>query len=190
MRDNGLMTRRGLCLVVTLGVAIAVARPVGAQTPPPDPKPTPAGQATPAPAQVSAQPALPVDVDKIRTAIEKPQPLHINDQHLRFFLEVRPAPVTFMSLVGNFDLMKGAVAGSAPTGRDLATMMTPREMYSSAGITATDMLQFAATNFAAQTLIRRAVEEIRNAKDQKQVSEIRSRIDRELTALMGKDKQP
>ncbi len=131
-----------------------------------------------------------MDVDKIRTALEKPQPLQINDQHLRFYLEVRPAPVTFMSLVGSFDLMKGAVPGSAATGRDLATMMTPREMYSSAGITATDMLQFAATNFAAQTLIRKAVDEIRNAKDQKQVADIRAKIDRELTALMGKDKRP
>jgi hypothetical protein len=190
MRDNGIMTRRGLCLVVSLVVAIAVARPAEAQTPPPDPKTTPPNQATQSTGQIATEPALPVDVDKIRTALERPQPLRINDQHLRFYLEVRPAPITFMTWVGSFDLMKGAVPGSAPTGRDLAAMMTPREMYSSAGITATDMLQFAATNFAAQTLIRRAVEEIRNAKDQKQVADIRAKIDRELTALMGKDKRP
>jgi|SRR5579864_4658472 len=188
MRDNELMTRRGLCLVVALVVAIAVARTAGAQTPPPDPKTTPPGQGTPVTGQVSAEPTLPVDVDKIRAAIEKPQPVHINDQHLRFYLEVRPAPVTFMRWVGSFDLMKGPVAGSAVTGTDLANMMTPREMYSSAGITATDMLQFAATNFAAQSLIRRAVDEIRNAKDQKQVAEIQARIDHELAALMAKDK--
>ena len=190
MDDNGIMTRRGLGLVVALVVAIAGARPVGAQTPPPDPKTTPPGPVTPTTGQVPSALALPVDVDKIRTALEKPQTLHINDQHLWFYLEVRPAPVTFMSWVGNFDLMKGAVPGSAATGRDLAAMMTPREMYSSAGITATDMLQFAATNFAAQTLIRRAVEEIRNAKDQRQVAEIRAKIDRQLSALMGKDKEP
>jgi hypothetical protein len=182
------MTRRGLCLVGSLVVAIAIARPVGAQTPPPDPKPAPPSQVTPTTGQASAAPALPVDVDKIRTALERPQPLQINDQHLRFYLEVRPAPVTFMSWVGNFDLMKGPVPGSAVTGTDLANMMTPREMYSSAGITATDMLQFAATNFAAQSLIRRAVQEIRNAKDQKQVADIRAKIDHELSALMGKDK--
>jgi hypothetical protein len=192
MRDNGIMTRRGLCLVVSLVVAIAVARPAGAQTPPPDPKTTPPAQGTAATGQIAPEPALPVDVDKIRTALGRPQPLHINDQHLRFYLEIRPAPVTFMSwvLVGNFDLMKGPVPGSAVTGTDLANMMTPREMYSSAGITATDMLQFAATNFAAQSLIRRAVAEIKNAKDQKEVADIRSKIDRELTALMGKDKRP
>jgi hypothetical protein len=189
------MSRRGLCLVVSLVVAIAVARPAGAQAPPSDPQTPPPSQtpppaqATPTTAQVAAEPPLPVDVDKIRTALSRPQPLQINNQNLnlRFYLEVHPAPVTFMSLVGNFDLMKGPVPGAGITGNDLANMMTPREMYSSAGITATDMLQFAATNFAAQSLIRRAVSEIKNAKDQKQVAEIQAKIDHELVALMAKD---
>jgi hypothetical protein len=61
-------------------------------------------------------------------------------------------------------------------------------MYSSAGITATDMLQFAATNYAAQTLIHKAVEEIKHAKDQKAIAEIQARIDRQLAALMATDK--
>jgi len=183
------MSWRGLCLVVSLVVAIAVARPAGAQVPPPDPQTPPATQTTPTTAQIAAEPPLPVDVDKIRTALSRPQPLQINNQNLnlRFYLEVHPAPVTFMSLVGNFDLMKGPVPGAGITGNDLANMMTPREMYSSAGITATDMLQFAATNFAAQSLIRRAVSEIKNAKDQKQVAEIQAKIDHELVALMAKD---
>jgi hypothetical protein len=199
MRDNGIMSRRGLCLVVSLVVAIAVARPAGAQAPRPDPQTAPPtqtatpGQATPpsqtTTAETTTQPALPVDVDKIRTALSRPQSLQINNQNqnLRFYLEIHPAPVTFMSWVGNFDLMKGPVPGSAISGVDLANMMTPREMYSSAGITATDMLQFAATNFAAQSLIRRAVTEIRNAKDQKQVAEIQAKIDHELAVLMAKD---
>jgi hypothetical protein len=189
------MTRRGLCLVGSLVVAIAVARPAGAQAPPPQRQTTPPSQTpppsqtTPTTAQAAAEPPLPVDVDKIRTALNRPQALQINNnQNLRFYLEVHPAPVTFMSWVNNFDLMKGPVPGSAVTGTDLANMMTPREMYSSAGITATDMLQFAATNFAAQSLIRRAVDEIRNAKDQKQVAEIQAKIDHELVALMAKDK--
>ena len=92
-----------------------------------------------------------------------------------------------MQLVGSFDLMKGPVAGSTITVRDIDRMVTPKEMYGAAGITATDLLQFAATNFAAQTLIRRAAEEIRHAKDQKEIDEIRARIDRQLAALM-KDK--
>jgi hypothetical protein len=48
------------------------------------------------------------------------------------------------------------------------------------------MLQFALTNWAAQALIRRAYEDIKNAKSEKEIAEIRARIDRELAALAGK----
>ena len=192
-RDNQGMTR-----VARLGVSIAAMVLAGTvagsafaqtptqppqtqqQTPPPDPKAPP--QTTP------AQPTLPVNVDKIRTDLQKPR-LNITEDRARFYLEVHPPPISFMSLVGSYDLKKGPAGGAALTMREMNQMMTPREMYSSAGITATDLLQFAATNYAAQSLIKRAVAEIRQAKSQQEVSEIRARIDRELAALMaGKDK--
>jgi glucose/arabinose dehydrogenase len=153
------------------------------QAPPPDPKTPPAQTTT-----TSPQPSLPVNVDKIRTDLQKPR-LNINDDRARFFLEVHAPPISFMSLVGSYDLRKGPSGGAALTTREMNQMMTPREMYSSAGITATDLLQFAATNFAAQSLIKRAAAEIRNAKNQQEINDIRARIDRELAALMGgKDK--
>jgi hypothetical protein len=46
-------------------------------------------------------------------------------------------------------------------------------------------LQFALTNIAAQALIRNAIRDIRNAKTEAEVREIRARIDRELQALKG-----
>jgi hypothetical protein len=92
-----------------------------------------------------------------------------------------------MSLVGHFDLMKGpAPRAAAMSGREFIDMTTPKEMYSAAGIKPTDMLQFALTNWAAQTLVRRAFEDIKAAKNQKEIDEIRARIDKELAALMGK----
>jgi hypothetical protein len=196
-RDNENVTRLvaslGASLVLAIGLAgsaFAQTSQTQQQTPPPDPKTPPAqrhattGPGTP----TTPQTPLPVNVDKIRTNLDRPR-LNINDDHVRFYLEVHPPPVSFMSLVGNYDLMKGPAGGAALTMREMNQMMTPREMYSSAGITATDLLQFAATNYAAQTLIKRAVEEIRQAKDQKEVQEIRDRIDRQLAALMtGKEK--
>lgn len=184
--------------VARLGVSIATMVLAGtmagsafAQTPPPqtqqqtppDPKTAPPPQGT-----AAAQPALPVNVDKIRTDLQKPR-LNITEDRARFYLEVHPPPISFMSLVGSYDLKKGPAGGAALTMREMNQMMTPREMYSSAGITATDLLQFAATNYAAQSLIKRAAAEIRQAKSQQEVNEIRARIDRELAALMaGKDK--
>lgn len=182
MPKNPHLTWHGTLLIGTL-CAMGLAPAAWAQTAPPDPKPTPPQTAVaPTPAQ------LPVNVDKIRTALDRPQPIRINDQNLRFYAEIHPPEVSFMSLVGDFDLMKGAVPGAGVTGREILDMQTPRELYSSAGITATDMLQFAATNYAAQSLIKKAVEEIRQAKDQKEVAAIQAKIDRQLAALMATDK--
>jgi hypothetical protein len=181
MRDNRTMTWRGRLVVGVWAALAALAVPAAAQTPPPDPKA--------APAQTPTPPApLPVNVDKIRTALDRPQRIHISDQNLRFYVEIRPPEIGFMSFVGDYDLMNGPVPGAAITGRDLMNMQTPKEMYSSAGITATDMLQFAATNYVAQTLIRKAADEIKHAKDRKAIAEIQARIDRQLAALMAADK--
>jgi hypothetical protein len=58
-------------------------------------------------------------------------------------------------------------------------------MYSSAGITASEQVQGAITNYVGQALIRKALEELRQAKDAHQIQAIRERIDRELDALTG-----
>lgn len=190
-RDNGFMTRRVTSLGVSIATAVLVAGLSGsaaAQTSqPPQAQTQPQ---TPPPKQSSAEttPTLPVNVDKIRSDLQKPR-LTITEDRARFYLEVHPPPISFMALVGNYDLKTGPAGGAALTMRQMNQMMTPREMYGSAGITATDLLQFAATNYAAQTLIKRAVAEIREAKSQQEVNAIRARIDRELAALMaGKDK--
>jgi alpha-amylase/alpha-mannosidase (GH57 family) len=64
-------------------------------------------------------------------------------------------------------------------------LVTPQEMYSSAGINAMEQLQFAFTNWLGQSLIRKAVEELKDAKTERDAQEIRERIDRELSALTG-----
>jgi hypothetical protein len=66
-------------------------------------------------------------------------------------------------------------------------MVTPREtVASSGGIKPTEMLQFAITNWLGQMLVRKALNEIANAKSEAEVQEIRDRIGKELAALTGK----
>jgi hypothetical protein len=62
-------------------------------------------------------------------------------------------------------------------------MVTPRDLYSSAGIKPTEMLQMAVTNWLGQTLIKNAIEEMLKARTERERDEIRARIDRELAAL-------
>jgi hypothetical protein len=62
-------------------------------------------------------------------------------------------------------------------------MVTPKEMNSSGGITAIETLQFAFTNWLGQSLIKKAIEDLRNARSEHEIQEIRDRIDRELASL-------
>jgi hypothetical protein len=187
------MRTRVPLLVVSLTVAFLAGSAIPAIAAP-TPTPTQAQaqgqtQAKPTTPPATQSADLPVDVDRIRQSLARPQAISLDGEKIRFYLEIHPPPVTFMKLVGHFDLMNGPVPYATMTGREFMDMTTPKEMYSEAGIKTTDMLQFALTNVAAQGLIRLAAQEIKKARernDEKQVAEIRARIDRELAALMGK----
>jgi hypothetical protein len=62
-------------------------------------------------------------------------------------------------------------------------MVTPKELYGSGGITASELLQFSLTNWIGQKLLRRGLEELKEAKTEREAREIRERIQRELRAL-------
>ena len=66
-----------------------------------------------------------------------------------------------------------------------STQCTPRELYSSGGIKATEVLTMALVNWAGKAVISRGLQAIGNAKSQREIDEIRVQIDRELAALRG-----
>jgi hypothetical protein len=92
--------------------------------------------------------------------------------------------MTFAEYVKGYDLWNGPTKGGNPmTHQEFINMVTPRELYGSGGITASEILQFSFTNWLGQMLLRRGMEELREAKTEKEAREIRERIDRELRAL-------
>jgi hypothetical protein len=67
--------------------------------------------------------------------------------------------------------------------QEFVNMVTPKELHSSAGITATESLQFALTNWLGQSLIKKALADIQQAQSEREVEAIRARITQELAAL-------
>ncbi len=155
-----------------LGVMLAGGVPAAGQTP--TPTPTPTAPITP-----------PEDLNRIRAALSHPPALNLAGDKLRFYLEVHATPTPFWSFVGLYDLQNGPVKRAPMTGQEFLDMMRPKQLYSSAGITAPELLQFALTNVAAQALIRKAIHDIRDARTEAEVRQIRERINRELLALKG-----
>ncbi|MEO7191794.1 MAG: hypothetical protein ABI051_12135 [Vicinamibacterales bacterium] len=172
------------------GVPPAVPR---GQAPASQPNPggpaAPASPAAPAARESTPEIKVPItdsDLKRIRQALSSEPALLISDDQLRFYVEVLAKQQTFADFVKGYDLKNGPTKrGNPMTHQEFLTMVTPKELYSSGGITASEMLQFAVTNWLGQTLVRRAIEEIRSAKSEREVQEIRDRINRELAALKG-----
>lgn len=164
-------------MVATAGAAVAVlvsiASPAFAQTV--DPPPSTQG--------VQA-PERPPNLDRIREAISRPPEIKIDNGQLRIYVEVIAKWPRFDELVKGYDLMNGPTArGNPMTHAEFLNMVTPRELYSSGGIKATEVLTMALVNWAGKAVISKGLEAIGNARSQKEVDEIRARIDRELAAL-------
>jgi len=129
---------------------------------------------------------LPVDVNKIRTVVEQtPTPtLNLQGMKARFYLRVDAKnQIRFSDFIGHFDLRSGPVPGAGMTHAEFMSMVTPKELYSAAGIKPTEALEMALTGWLAQTLARKAIDDIRKARSSKEIQDIRDRITKELAGL-------
>jgi hypothetical protein len=161
--------------------AIAVATVVGAGT---------AARAQ----EPSSSAAPPITVTEsqmaqIRRALGQPTVLRLDERQLRFYLEVvgrQPHKFSAAEFFKGYDLRNGPTPrGNPMSHQEFLDMVNPKELHSTAGITPAEMLQFAMTNWLGQSLLKKALDDVRNARTEKEVQEIRERIDRELAALRG-----
>jgi hypothetical protein len=131
-------------------------------------------------------PERPPNLDRIREAVNRPPEIKIDDGQLRIYVEVIGKWPRFDELVKNYDLMNGPVARGNPMSHaEFLNMVTPRELHSSGGIKPTEILTMALVNWAGKAVISKGLEAISNAKSQREIDEIRERINRELAALRG-----
>jgi hypothetical protein len=128
----------------------------------------------------------PEQINRIQRALNQPADLRLNERQLRFYLEVVARQPSFAEWAKGYDFINGpSKRGNPMSHQEFLNLVTPKEMYSTAGITPFEQLQFAFTNWVGQSLIRKALEELRTAKSEREIQEIRERIDRELEALTG-----
>lgn len=184
VRHNDMATRSLWCPILILLLLVGDGgwlSPASAQTVPPvvSSPPTP-------PVEQDPPPTLPVNLDRIKGALEAPVRLRIDDGKLRFYTEtVAPSGPTFKQLTVNFDLRNGPVPGAGMTHQDFLTMVTPKELYGSGGIKPLETLQWGLVNHLGWWAVRKLYKELSETLDEKKKDEIRKQIDRELAALRG-----
>jgi len=146
---------------------------------------------SPSTSQVPSPRTLPVNIDQIRRQLEQQPAVRLDDQQLRFYvLVLGKEPPKFMDFIGDYDLRNGPTKGGAPmTHQEFLSMVTPKELNELMGSTSSSafaMAQAAVMNAAVQTLLKKGLEEMRQAYDEHERQAIRDRIDRELAALLSK----
>jgi hypothetical protein len=133
---------------------------------------------------------LPIDVSRVKEQAERQPAVKLDEQQLRFYILILAKEPKFQDFIGSYDLRNGPTRGGAPmTHQEFMNMVTPRELNELLGGTsgsAFALVQAAAVNVAAQSLIRKGIQEIRQAHNEREVQTIRERIDKELAALLGK----
>ncbi len=124
------------------------------------------------------------DLGRIRKALETAPTLNLDENQLRYYVRILAQRPDFLDFMKGYDFKNGPTRrGNPMTHQEFLAMVTPKEMNSSGGITAMETLQFAFTNWLGQSLVKKAIEDLKNAKSEREVQEIRDRIDRELAAL-------
>ena len=122
----------------------------------------------------------------MQCALDQPSGLKLDERQLRFYLEIVQRLPTFAEYSRGYDFLHGPSGGGNPMSHDeFVRMVTPKEMYSTAGISPGLQIQWALTNWVGQALIKKALEELKETRDENKVKEIRERIERELDALTG-----
>jgi len=147
-------------------------------------------QTTAPPATSQAPPATPLPADlnlgRIRSGLEQPKtPTIFDDGRLRFFSETNEKAPSFESFTVGFNLRTGLVPGAGMTHQEFLNQVTPKNLYSSGGITALDQLQWGLVNYAAIWTVKRLYKELDEARTAWRRNQIQQQIDRELAALRG-----
>jgi hypothetical protein len=162
----------------------AAAQSQGTSTAPP---PTPRTNGSAAAGQPAAGDLPAQNLDRIKKGLRREKKLTLDENQLRFYVQVLAKLPSIEELIGDYDLMNGPTRGGAPmTHSEYLAMVTPREMYGSAGIKPAELLQFALVNWLGQAFVKKIVQDLQNARTEREIREIRDRIDRELAALKGR----
>ena len=159
-------------LLVTIGLpAQALAATAQAQATSAQPQPGSSGDQQ-----------LPVDMAKIREALRQNPQLRLDTDELRFYVSIIGRIPTFEEIVGEFDLKNGVVAGAGMTHEEYLGMVN-QDLRTSGGITALDTLQVALTSYGLISMVKKAYEEYKQAKTERERRLISERIERELRDL-------
>jgi hypothetical protein len=169
--------------VLLLTAAVTAAMP---QERPPAPTPAPAVQGDTSIATAATDTPdgeLPVSVDRIRQKLSDPPAIKLQTQGTIFRVEVVARKLTIEDILGP-DYLKGPVpASGGMTHQEFLDLVTPKDVQGYAAFSNKEAAMVAATSFALQWALQKAVHKFQEAKADREREAARKEVQEALAEL-------
>jgi hypothetical protein len=166
------------------------AGPVQGQAPPPAAEQAAAQTSQPAPAgdrssdrPDDGSPAdLPVSLGRIQRALSRPPAIRLENQRVVFRVEVLGRKLTIEDILGP-DYLKGPTPSGAMTHQEFLDIVTPKDVQGYAAFNNREAFSVAATSFALQWALQKAIHKFETAKQDREREAARKEVQEALAEL-------
>jgi hypothetical protein len=148
----------------------------------PAPAPQPPDEA--APAANGDEPAadLPVSLSRIRQALSRPPAIRLEGERPVFRVEVLGRKPTIEDILGP-DYLKGPVPNTGMSHQEFLDMVTPKDVQGYAAFNNREAFTVAATSFALQWALQKAIRKFETAKQEREREAARKEVQEALEDL-------
>ncbi len=173
MENSG--DRIASCVVqttMTAGLLLAAALIAGSQQPVVPAAQTDSGDplkpaaSTPAPSGDSTG-ELPVSLERIQRALSRPPAIRLEGGRNVYRIEIIGRKPTIEDILGP-DYLKGPTPAGAPTHQEFLDLVTPKDFQGYAAFNNREAMTVAATSFALQWALQRAIHKFETAKQERE----------------------
>jgi hypothetical protein len=188
MGDDG--GRIVLCVVqitMTAGLLLAAALMAGSQQPVASGAPAESvdGQKPVASAPAGSDDSvgeLPVSLERIQRALSRPPAIRLRGDRNVYRVEIIGRKPTIEDILGP-DYLKGPTPAGAPTHQEFLDLVTPKDFQGYAAFSNREGLAVAATSFALQWALQRAIHKYQTAKQEHEREAARKEVQDALADL-------
>jgi hypothetical protein len=171
---------------MTSGLLLALALVAGSQQPAVSghgsDSPASSQPGTSSPVETDALPQLPVSLERIQRALSRPPAIRLEGNRTVFRVEVLGRKPTIEDILGP-DYLKGPAPAGGMTHQEFLNMVTPKDFQGYAAFNNREAITVAATSFALQWALQRAIHKFETAKQEREREAARKEVQEALADL-------
>jgi hypothetical protein len=168
-----------LPVVVLIGVLAGVAQ--SPAPPPPGPDESVAQEAL-SPVPMVDPDSIGVSLERIQKGVAKPQGINLTEKRQVFRIEIFGAKPTIEDILGP-DYLRGPVPYGGMTHQEFLDMVTPKDVQGYAAYSNKQGMVVAATSIALQWALQRAIDKVKDAKNERAKEAAQKEVQEALDAL-------